>query len=137
MRRKLKIKDLTWFSFFFFILLTSIFACGFVYEKHLTGHYYIIGVDSNEDLSLSYKIDSDSFVGKAPGELLEYGFNDTFLVAKTKEYSRPEPQYYIIDMTKDSALALEEKFRVGPVSELDYDKMWRSRLNVVLKKVQK
>jgi hypothetical protein len=111
-------------------------SCGFAYEKRITGKYYIIGVDTKTDLSLSYKLSSDNYVGKAPGQLLKYGFNDTFLVAKTKEYNKTLPSYYIIDMTSDAELAREETFRIGPLTEGDYNQTWRQRLGIRLQDVR-
>ena len=99
-----------------FLLLTNLFSCGFAYEKQITGNYYIIGVDSKDDISLSYRLRSGDYVGKAPGQLLEYGYNETFLVAKTQEFNNNNPSFYIIDMTKDSELAHEEIFRIGPIT---------------------
>jgi len=119
-----------------FLLLTSFLSCGFAYEKQVTGNYYIIGVDTKTDLGLSYKLSSGDYVGKVPGQLLQYGFNDTFLVAKTKEYKDRSSSYYIVDMTKDSELALEEIFRVGPLTEEEYNQIWKQRLNIELKDLE-
>ena len=114
----------------------NLYACGFAYEKQVTGKYYIIGVDTKEDLGLSYELSSGDYVGKAPGRLLQYGFNDTFLVAKTKEYKNNGPLYYNIDMNKDSELAHEETFRVEPLTEEEYSSTWKQRLNIQLKDVK-
>ena len=114
----------------------TLYSCGFAYEKQVTGKYYIIGVDTKEELSLSYALGSGDYVGKAPGRLLEYGFNDTFLVAKTNEYKKGSPSYYIIDMTKDSELAREETYRVGPLTEDEYNRTWKQRMNIQLKVVR-
>lgn len=102
----------------------------------MTGKYYIIGVDTKDELGLSYKLISGDYVGKAPGQLFQYGFNDTFLVAKTQEHRNGNPAYYIIDMTKDSELAHEEVFRVGPLTVDQYNQTWRQRLNIQLKDVK-
>jgi hypothetical protein len=113
-------------------LLTCFFSCGLAYKKQITGKYYIVGVDTDNSASLSYKLASGDYVGKAPGKLLEYGFNDTFMVAKTQEYKKNNPSYFIIDMTKDSELAHEESFRIGPLSEDEFSKRWKRRLNIQL-----
>jgi hypothetical protein len=118
------------------LLLINFYSCGFAYEKQVTGKYYIIGVDTKDDLGLSYKLTSGDYVGKAPGQLLQYGFNDTFLVAKTQEHRNGNLAYYIIDMTKDSELAHEDVFRVGPLTEDQYNQTWRQRLNIQLKDVE-
>ena len=116
--------------------MINIYSCGFAYEKQIKGKYYIIGVDSQNDLGLSYKLSSGDYVGKAPGILLQYGFNDSFLVAKTQEYKNEKPSYYIIDMTKDYELAHEETFRVGPLLEDEYNQTWKQRLNIQLKGIK-
>lgn len=100
-------------------------SCGFAYEKQVIGKYYIVGVDTRDDLHLSYQLSSGDYAGRAPGRLLQYGFNDTFLVAITHGY-------YIIDMTKDSEVAHEENFRIGPLTEEQYQQAWRERLNIPL-----
>jgi len=107
---------------------------GLAHEKHITGKYYIIGLSDN-DLALSYEIGNGNYIGKAPNQLTEYGFNDTFIVAKSKEDNVLYHTYYIIDMTKDSELALEETFRIGPLAEKDFDSLWKQRLNIVMKKI--
>jgi hypothetical protein len=117
----------------FTILLSS---CGFAYKEHVIGNYYIIGVDTKDDLSLSYDLHNGSFVGKAPERITEYGFNDTFLVAKVLEYGNSYPTYYIIDMMKDSEYAIGGKFRVGPISESEYDSNWKQKLKITLKNVK-
>lgn len=123
-------------SIFAFLLLLHIFSCGFAYEKQVTGKYYIVGVDTKDDLDLSYKLGSGGYVGRAPGQLKQFGFNQKFLVAKTQESNSGKPSYYIIDMTKDSELALEETFRIGPLTEKEYNLTWREKLNIQLKNVR-
>jgi hypothetical protein len=115
------------------LLFTS---CSFAYQKHVTGQYYIIGVDSKDDLTLSYYLNDGNFIGKAPPRLIEYGYDDTFLVAKVLEYGNSYPTYYIIDMTKDSDNALEETFRVGPISETEYNSTWKLKLNIKMNSVE-
>ena len=116
--------------------MINFLSCGFAYEKHVTGKYYVIGVDTKTDLTLSYKLSSGDCVGKAPGQLLQYGFNDTFLVAKTHDRRDNRVLYFIIDMTKDSEIAHEDKFRVGPLTEDRYNTDWKTRLNVQLQDAQ-
>jgi len=118
------------------ILSVSIISCGFAYEKQIVGKYYIIGVDTKDDLGLSYNLGGGSFVGKTPGKLIAYGFNDTFLVAKTTSYLTNSEEFYLIDMTKDSDYAHEKDFRIGPLTEVEYDSQWNHRLKIKLINVQ-
>jgi len=119
-----------------FILLIGFLSCGFAYEMHVTGRYYIIGVDTKEDLGLSYDLSSGGYIGKAPGQILQYGFDETYLVVKTLEQKDKNPSFYIINMTKDAELAREEEFRIGPISEDEYNETWEKRLNIVLKELK-
>ena len=118
------------------MFVTNFSSCGFAYEKQVTGNYFIVGVDTKTNLTLSYKLKSGDYVGKAPGQLLQYGFNDTFLVAKTQENRNNHHFYFIIDMTNDNELAHEENFRVGPLTEEEYNRKWKRRLNLKLKDVK-
>ena len=34
-------------------------SCGFVYERHLTGNYYLIAVDTKEDMDVCYHPQSE------------------------------------------------------------------------------
>ena len=111
-------------------MLFTFASCGFAYEEQITGNYYVISGDTETHLSLSYRLSSGDYIGKAPGILLEYGHNDTFLVAKTQNYKDKYPSYYIIDMSEDSELAHEEIFRVGPINEEEYNKTWKQALGI-------
>ena len=43
-----------------FLLLLIMQSCGFVYERHLTGNYYLIAVDTKEDMDVCYHQKNDS-----------------------------------------------------------------------------
>ena len=118
------------------LLSFNLTSCGLAYEKQITGRYYIISVDTKTDFGLGYRLSSGNYIGKAPGLLLEYGFNSTFLVAKTRDYKDKHSSYYIIDMTRDSELAHEEIFRVGPITEEKYNKTWKQTLGIQLKNIK-
>ena len=106
------------------------------YEKQITGKYFITGTDTRDDLHLSYKLRSGDYIGRAPGNVLQYGFNDTFLVAKTKNSQNDFASYYLIDMTKDSEYAQEKDFLIGPLSDEDFESHYSSLLQVKFKNVQ-
>ncbi|WP_207435986.1 hypothetical protein [Sabulibacter ruber] len=118
------------------LILTSFYSCGFAYKEQVTGKYYIIGVDTKDDLSLRYKLDNGDFVGKAPGQILQYGYNDTLIVAKTQYNYSGQPSFYLINMLKDSDYAHEEDFQIGPISEEEFNSKWNQRLNIKLEDVQ-
>lgn len=114
----------------------AVVSCRFAHEKRITGKYYIIGVDTRDQHGLCYNLGGGSYVGRAPGQLIEYGFNDTFLVAKTIADKNASAEFYIINMSKDFAEAEDNDYRLGPFSEADYNRLWSHRLNLKLRKVQ-
>ena len=117
------------------LLLVSLlfFSCtGFNRLEHIVGPYYLVEVDSKEDLSISYKTNDRDYVGKIPNIIIEYGYNDSFLIAKTKDYS-DRIHYYVIDRTKDFDIAQEENFRFGPITENEFANKWKERLKVSMK----
>ncbi len=111
-------------------------SCDFAYKKHIVGKYYIIGVDTKTDLTLSYELSSGDYVGKIPPRIIAYGYNDTFLVAKSNEYDKSYPTYYFIDMRKDSELAHEQTFRIGPILQKEFESTWKEKLNIQMNIVQ-
>lgn len=44
----------------FFLLLPLMQSCGFVYERHLTGNYYLIAVDTQEYMDVCYYQQKDN-----------------------------------------------------------------------------
>jgi hypothetical protein len=119
------------------LLICLLFSsCGFAYKKHITGKYFLIGVDTEEDLHLSYKLSSGDFVGRVPAKVTAYGYNDSVLVVKSLEYKNSFPAYYIINMNRDSEYAHEEVYRVGPLIESDFEKEWKDKLRVSLEAVK-
>jgi hypothetical protein len=111
-------------------------SCGLAYKKHIIGKYYLIGVDTKDDVSLCYNLSSGDFVGRAPAKVIAYGYKDSFLVVKALEYKNSYPTYYIINMNRDSEYAHEEVSRIGPLQESDFDKEWKDKLKMRLETVK-
>jgi len=134
-------KQLSKSSFIIVGLLQVVFSfssCGFAYQKHIVGRYYIIGVDDATNLSLSYKLNSGDFVGRVPSNtrIIECVYNDTFLVAKVQKYDKNHPTFYIINMIRDSELAEERAFRTGPITESDFNTTWKPKFLIQMTKVK-
>jgi hypothetical protein len=102
---------------------------------HIFRNYYLIEVDTRNDLAICYKSSSGEFINKIPPEVVEYGYTDSFLVAKTKNNYNDIFYYYIIDLSKDFDLAHEDKFRTGPLIEKEYNEEWQPRLKINFIKV--
>ena len=115
------------------ISFSYFFSCqGFNRVEHIVGPYYLIEIDIKEDLSICYDLKNDDYLGKIPQTIIEYGYNDSFLIAKTKNHS-DQINFYIVDIKKDSALAHEEDFRFGPMSESEFVNKWEDRLKIRMK----
>ncbi len=105
---------------------------GFSRLEHIIGQYYLVEVDTKSDLSIYYKTDEGDYVGRIPNTIIEYGFNDSFLVSKTEDYDS-EIYYYIIDRAKDFDLAHEENFLTGPLTENEFGSIWKNKLKIEMK----
>lgn len=112
------------------LLLCCLCGCGngFVYEEHLTGNYYLIGIDSKEDMDVCYyDKEVDVFLGIVGGGVCGAGFDEQFiLVKKYKElenyrYDKSCLEYYIIpiDNTQYATDAQENCF--GPFDEQGFE----------------
>ena len=110
------------FNYIFQLFLLLIFSCqNFAYEKNITGNYYLLGVDTENNLTISRKLSNGDYIGRIPAKVLAYGLKDSFLVAKMT--FDEVIKYYVIDMKKDSEYALEENFLFGPMTEQEFKKL--------------
>jgi hypothetical protein len=122
-------------NIYLFVVIAFLgFSCGDIFspKKKIIGNYYLVEGDTKSNKSICYRT-GDDYIIKIPTQVLEYGYSDSFLVAKTKNFNNTL-SYYIIDRTKDFDLAREENFRVGPISEKEYINKWQKRLKMHLKK---
>ena len=109
------------------LLLPLMQGCGFVYERHLTGNYYLIAVDTKEDMDVCYhqREDDDApYVGITGASVYAVGYDDDFIVVKAyralrdsmgsslQRYDRNATEYYIIPVnnTQEAWEAQENKF---------------------------
>lgn len=126
----------------FITSLTLVFvllSCGDMlsYKKQITGKYYLLEGDTREDLSICYKVSSDQYIVKIPSQVVEYGFNERYLVAKSIDLYTKQLNYFIIDMTNDFDVAKEENFRIGPMTLNEYNTKYKNTLNIQLNKIER
>lgn len=116
-------------------LLTLLQSCGFVYERHLTGNYYLIAVDTKDDMDVCYHRQNDdaSYIGITDASVYEVGHDDNFILVKAyralrdstgiclHRYDKNTTEYYIIPVNneQESWEAQENKF--GPFSRKDFE----------------
>jgi hypothetical protein len=81
---------------------------GFVYKDHLFGNYYLIGVDEEEQMSLSYHTpeDRDSYSGVIEEAVFAIGYNEKYVIVKQHPRKFPNPpdrkitNYFILPIKK-------------------------------------
>ena len=98
------------------------FSChSFRYERKIANDYYLIGVDTEDYLTISRKLSNGDYIGRVPAKVLEYGVVDSFIVAKSQSNPKAAIRYYIVNMQKDSEYAHEEEFLIGPLTESEFN----------------
>ncbi|TQI71150.1 uncharacterized protein DUF3997 [Gramella sp. Hel_I_59] len=92
------------------IILVAIFSCGgfgFTYEKQIDNNIYLIATDVMNQMSLSYKVSGNSYVGMIDETVFEIQYNERFIIAKQHPKNRNDQilkdltYYYIIDLNKE------------------------------------
>ena len=111
----------------FFLLLPLMQSCGFVYKQHLTGNYYLIAVDTKDDMDVCYHRQTDDalYIGITGARVYAVGYDDDFILVKAyralrdsmdislQRYDKNTTEYYIIPVnnTQEAWEAQENKFR--------------------------
>ena len=123
-------------SSLFLLLIPVIQGCGFVYQRHLTGNYYLIAVDTKEDMDVCYHRQNDDdapYTGITGASVYAVGYDDNFILVKAyrafkdsmgislPRYDKDTTEYYIIPVnnTQKAWEAQENKF--GAFSKKDFE----------------
>ena len=123
-------------SSLFLLLIPVIQGCGFVYQRHLTGNYYLIAVDTKEDMDVCYHQQNDDnapYTGITGASVYAVGYDNDFILVKAyralrdsigislPRYDKNTTEYYIIPVnnTQEAWEAQENKF--GAFSKKDFD----------------
>ena len=111
-----------------------IISCGDIFnaKKKIFRNYYLVQGDTEKDLSICYKTKNDDFIGRVPGQILEYGIKDTFAKSKIADTI----QYYIINIKKDSDYSKQKEYLVGIKSEQEFIGGWKTNLKSEFIKVE-
>ncbi len=115
--------------------LPLIQGCGFVYQRHLTGNYYLIAVDTKDDMDVCYHPQRDDapYTGITGAGVHAAGYDDDFILVKayralkdstgmpSQRYDRTTSEYYIIPVnnTQEAWEAQENIF--GPFGKKDFE----------------
>ena len=114
-------------------LLFFLHSCGFVYEHHLTGNYYLIATDSKEDMAICYHNEPEIWLGIGGSGVYEAGHDERFILTKKYkelrdsigmslyQYDKSITEYYIIpvDNTQNHFDAQENYF--GPLTAEEFE----------------
>lgn len=129
----------------FFLLLPLMQSCGFVYKQHLTGNYYLIAVDTKDDMDVCYHRQTDDalYIGITGASVYAVGYDDDFILVKAyralrdsmdislQRYDKNTTEYYIIPVnnTQEAWEAQENKFRAFSKRTLKLNgKNWECRM---------
>lgn len=106
-------------------------GCVDIINRHtrIVGHYYLVEGENQNRYSICVEGLDGALIVKIPPETLQYGYTDSFLVGKTKNYNG-DTAYYIIDRKKDFDLAKEKDVRIGPISDSEFNQIWSKKLKV-------
>ncbi len=120
-------------SILFILPLTQ--GCGFVYQRHLTGNYYLIAVDSKDDMDVCYHPQRGDapYTGITGASVYAAGYDNDFILVKAypalkdrtgislHRYDSSTTEYYIIPVnnTQEAWEAQESKF--GPFGKEDFE----------------
>jgi hypothetical protein len=128
-------KNIFFIKFIMLVCFFSSCGIGFYFKKQITGQYYLIAMDTKEQLNIAYRDGgSNSYSGRVPPMVIEFGFSDSLIVAKSINNVN-QIYYYIIDMTKDGDIGREEQYLIGPISEQEYVRNWKEKINIPLTKI--
>ena len=117
-------------------VLVSFLACmltscgGFVYKKEIANGYYLIAIDSDEQMALGRKSDS-SYITVIPETIFAIGWDESFIIAKQHPRTSSFPQGYKVnkDETFFYLLRIKDDQVFGPMPEPAYLKK-RNELRV-------
>lgn len=119
-----------------FLLFSLMQSCGFVYERHLTGNYYLVATDTKEDMDVCYhqqKYDDAPYTGITGASVYAVGYDDDFILVKAyraskdsmgislHRYDKNITEYYIIPVNnmQETWEAQENKF--GAFNKKDFE----------------
>jgi hypothetical protein len=105
------------------------FGRGFVIKEKIVGNYYLVAADIEEDLSLSYHVDSDgdNWATVVDPTVFAVGYNEKYIFVK--QHPRVFPNLPDKRLTNYFILPLKQGFNwktknglIGPLSETEFER---------------
>ncbi len=116
----------------YFILLPIVlfFSCSdFVYEQKIVGNYYLIGVDTKTDISISLKLKSGDFIGRIEWVKQYAVVNDSLIFARSIDTAN-KSVYYILNMGRDFETAKIENVLIDPIDSETFNNYWAKKYKI-------
>ena len=123
-------------SSLFLLLIPVIQGCGFVYQRHLTGNYYLIAVDTKEDMDVCYHQQNDDdapYTGITGASVYAVGYDNDFILVKAyralrdsigislPRYDKNTTEYYIIPVNNTQEAWEAQENKLGAFSKKDFE----------------
>lgn len=130
----------------FFLIICGLFnSCCFAKEKKL-GNNFILSEYDNEDIQIIYSEETcaNSGISIVPRTVLEYAYNNKWIIAKSGSKNYKASSFWIIDkefkvkiiMDNDSTLNVIKSHVLGPLDSIQYvEKFKLNKINLKLKKI--
>ncbi|MDP3915638.1 MAG: hypothetical protein Q8R96_18080 [Bacteroidota bacterium] len=123
----------------FLLIMTHLSGClGFVYNRKIVDKYWLIETDSKADMSLSYELGNENFIGIIHGGVYALGYNFDYIIVKQHPYI-PFPDsinklitnYYIIPIDRSISKYKVQENLIGPLNEIEFVKQ-KEKLKIPL-----
>lgn len=114
-------------------LLLILSGCGFVYEQQLTGNYYLVAIDSKQDMAVCYHDEPELWLGIGGNGVYEVGHDEYFILTKKyKElqdslgmsfhrYDKNITEYYIIPVDNTQNHFDAQENYLGPLTSEEFE----------------
>jgi len=110
------------------LLLSLLTGCQYgTHSKKVTDMYYLTYNDIKSEMSLSYYIGDNSFVGVVSYAVFAIGYNSDFIIVKNHPFTRPNSidrtvtNYFIVPLDYDISLGKVDENKIGPFSEKEFN----------------
>ena len=102
-------------------------------EQHITGDYYLIAADNDDQTEISLKLpEYSSYIGRIGPRVREVFFSEKYILVEQQDVKSSSVNYYIIDIDKDGKYKDPEDCVIGPMTKSECKYMTDS-LNLTAK----
>lgn len=112
--------------YIYLIMLLFFVGCSGLDKEQLIGNYYLTAIDYvNENMSLSYKLESGNFIGVVNPTVFALGYSKEYIIVKQHplEFSKPPNKsitnYFIVPI-KDKIHQFPDENKIGPLTALEF-----------------